>query len=80
MVHALDPMHVPATLDILAVLVLLVRAQYCADSSVRYYTYHVAICTSECVHGICAGPDTCKCDDGYYGNVCSNCKLVTDSF
>ena len=39
MVHALDPIHVPATLDILAVLVLIVRALYCADSSAGCYVY-----------------------------------------
>ncbi|KAJ8046213.1 Nephronectin [Holothuria leucospilota] len=29
------------------------------------------ICTNNCVHGTCVGPDMCKCDKGYTGKSCN---------
>ena len=35
-----------------------------------YFLPNVAICSSECVHGTCIGPDVCPCDPGWTGARC----------
>lgn len=32
----------------------------------------LAHCTSGCVNGVCTGPDTCVCDEGWRGKDCSS--------
>ena len=32
-----------------------------------------AICAEKCLHGICIGPDKCKCDIGWSGLSCNEC-------
>ena len=43
------------------------------DFCLNALLYSLAICTKNCVHGICAEPDTCLCDNAWTGPTCNQC-------
>lgn len=34
-------------------------------------THCIPVCSEDCVHGTCAAPDTCKCEDSWGGPLCN---------
>lgn len=40
----------------------------------------MAVCSEQCLHGLCVAPDQCKCETGYGGPNCGKSKEAVFRF